>query len=145
MNVKRLALAALACWVVYMLLNYAFHGVLLRPTYLKYAGAMREEAQSNAILPIGFAAALAAFFAFTYLFARGSAGGNGLVEGLRFGLLVATMICGFALVWEFMVWPMGPRLFGAWVVDAFVEFSIYGIVTGVIYKPLAGAARPVSV
>jgi hypothetical protein len=145
MNVKRVALAALGCWLLYMLLNYVLHGVLLRPTYLKYAGAMREEAQSAAILPVGFAAALAAFFAFTYLFARGFAGGNAVTEGLRYGLLVATMICGFALVWEFMVWPMGPRLFGAWVVDAFVEFSIYGIVTALIYQPLPGAARRVPV
>ncbi|MEP6914690.1 MAG: hypothetical protein ABJC89_03560 [Acidobacteriota bacterium] len=145
MNLKRVALAALACWLLYMLLSYGFHGVLLRPTYLKYGGAMRAEAQGASILPIGFAAALAAFFAFAYAFAKGFGGGGGIADGLRFGLLIATMICGFGLVWEYMVWPMGPRLFGAWVVDAFVEFAIYGIVTALIYKPLPGVARRATV
>jgi hypothetical protein len=141
MNFKRVALAALACWLLYMCLSYVVHGVLLRPTYLKYAGAMRPEAQAASILPIGFAAALAGFFAFAYAYAKGYEGGSGIQEGLKFGVLVAVMICGFAVVWEYMVWPMGPRLFGAWVVDFFVEFSIYGMLTGSIYRPAAGTAR----
>jgi hypothetical protein len=137
MNFKRVALAALACWAVYMCLSYVVHGVLLKPTYLKYAGAMRPEAQAASILPIGFGAALIGFFAFAYAYAKGYEGGSGVQEGLRFGVLVAVMICAFAVVWEYMVWPMGPRLFGAWVVDYIVEFSIYGILTGLIYKPAA--------
>ena len=141
MNFRRVALAALACWVLYMGLSYVVHGVLLKPTYLKYTDAMRPEAQSAAILPMGFGAALVGFFAFAYAYAKGYEGGNGVQEGLRFGVLVAIMICAFATVWEYMVWPMGPRLFGAWVVDFFVEFSIYGIVTGLIYTPAAGAVR----
>src|SRR5215210_1019757 len=141
MNFKRIALSALACWALYMVLSYVVHGVLLRPTYLKYAGAMRAEAQAASILPIGFGAALVGFFAFAYAYAKGYEGGSGLQEGLRFGVLVATMICGFAVVWEYMVWPMGPRLFGAWVVDYFVEFSIYGALTGAIYKPASGVPR----
>jgi hypothetical protein len=141
MNFKRIALAALACWVLYMALSYVVHGVLLRPTYLKYGGAMRAEAQAASILPIGFAGALAGFFAFVYAYARGCRDRSSIQDGLQFGLLVAVMICGFATVWEYMVWPMGPRLFGAWVVDFLVEFSIYGILTGLIYKPLGGAGR----
>jgi hypothetical protein len=145
MNFKRVALAAVACWVLYMVLSYVVHGVLLKPTYLKYAGAMRAEAQAASILPIGFAGALVGFFAFAYAYAKGYEGGSGVQEGLRFGVLVAIMICGFAVVWEYMVWPMGPRLFAAWVIDYFVEFSIYGILTGVIYKPASGAARRLAV
>jgi hypothetical protein len=141
MNVKRIALAALACWALYMVLSYVVHGVLLRPTYMKYAGAMRPEAQAASILPIGFAAALAGFFAFAYAYAKGYEGGSGIGEGVRFGVLVATMICGFSTIWEYMVWPMGPRLLGAWVVDFYVEFSIYGALTGLIYKPASPAAR----
>jgi hypothetical protein len=141
MNLKRVAYSALACWTLYMALSYLVHGVLLRPTYLKYAGAMRPEAQAASILPIGFAAALVGFFAFAYAYAKGYEGGSGVREGLRFGVLVATMICAFAVVWEYMVWPMGPRLFGAWVVDYFVEFSIYGVLTGLIYKPAEGTLR----
>jgi hypothetical protein len=141
MNIKRVALAALACWVLYMALSYVVHGVLLKPTYLKYAGAMREEAQAASILPIGFGAALVGFLAFAYAYAKGYEGGSGVQEGLRFGVLVAVMICGFAVVWEYMVWPMGPRLFGAWVVDYFVEFSIYGMLTGAIYRPALSVGR----
>jgi hypothetical protein len=141
MNFKRVALAALACWVLYTCVSYVVHGVLLKPTYLKYVGLMRAEAQAASILPVGFAGALIGFFAFAYVYAKGYEGGNGVQEGLRFGVLVAIMICGFATVWEYMVWPMGPRLFAVWVIDYVVEFAIYGIVAGLIYKPLPGAAR----
>jgi hypothetical protein len=141
MNLKRVAMAALACWVLYMGVSYVVHGVLLRPTYLKYTGIMRPEAQAASILPIGFAGALLGFFAFAYAYAKGYEGGSGVAEGVRFGVLVAIMICGFGTVWEYMVWPMGPRLFAVWVVDYVVEFAIYGMVAGAIYTPLPGASR----
>jgi hypothetical protein len=142
MNFKRVAFAALACWALYMCLSYVVHGVLLKPTYLRYVHMMRDDAQQASILPVGFAGALIGFFAFAYAYAHGYEGGNGIQEGLRFGVLVAIMICGFATVWEYMAWPMGPRLFAVWVVDYVVEFAIYGMLAGLIYKPTSAGRRP---
>jgi hypothetical protein len=144
MNFARLALAAVAAWVLYMAMGYLVHGVLLRDTYLQYAGVMRPEAEANAILPVNFGLVLVGFFAFAYAYAKGYEGGSGLQEGLRFGVLVAIMLCTFVSIWQYMVWPAGRGLLAAWLVDYVVEFALYGMVVGVIYKPAALPSRRVA-
>jgi hypothetical protein len=144
MNFARLALAAVAAWVLYMAMGYLVHGVLLRDTYLQYAGVMRPEAEANAILPVNFGLVLVGFFAFAYAYAKGYEGGSGLQEGLRFGVVVAIMLCTFVSIWQYMVWPAGRGLLAAWLVDYVVEFALYGMVVGVIYKPAALPSRRVA-
>jgi len=84
---------------------------------------------------------LIGFFAFAYAYAKGYEGGSGLQEGLRFGVLVGIMLCTFVTIWEYMVWPVGSRLLAAWLIDYIVEFALYGIVVGAIYKPIAVSTR----
>jgi hypothetical protein len=144
MNFARLAMAAVAAWVLYMAIGYLVHGVLLRDTYLQYAGVMRPEAEANAILPVNFGLVLVGFFAFAYAYAKGYEGGSGLQEGLRFGVLVAIMLCTFVAIWQYMVWPAGRGLLAAWLVDYVVEFALYGMVVGMIYKPAALPSRRVA-
>jgi hypothetical protein len=141
MNFPRVAMAAGAAWVLYLVMGYLVHGVLLRDLYLTYAGLMRPEAQANAILPVNFGIVLVGFFAFAYAYAKGYEGGNGLQEGLRFGVLVGIMLCTFGTIWEYMVWPVGRRLLAAWLIDYIVEFALYGIVVGLLYKPAALPAK----
>lgn len=144
MNFPRVALAAIAAWVLYLGVSFVVHGVLLKDTYMQYVGVMRPEAQANAILPIGFCFALVGFFAFAYAYARGYEGGNGVQEGLRFGVLVGILLCAFGSIWDYMMWPISAGLLTAWLVDFIVEFAIYGMVVGLIYRPAAPAARRVS-
>src|SRR6188474_346591 len=142
MNLPRVAMAALAAWLVYLGLSYVVHGVLLADIYSQHAG-MRPPDDQQTILPFGLAFALVGFFAFAYAYAKGYEGGNGLQEGLRFGVLVGIMLCTFGTIWEYMVWPVGRRLLAAWLIDYIVEFALYGIVVGLIYKPAALPARRV--
>lgn len=145
MNFPRVALAAVSAWVLYLGLGFLVHGVLLKDTYMQYVGVMRPEAQANAILPIAFGGALVGFFAFAYAYAKGYEGGNGLQEGLRFGVLVGILLCAFGSVWDYMMWPIGRLLLAAWLIDFVVEFAIYGMVIGLIYKPVPAAARRAAV
>ncbi len=141
MNFPRVALAAVASWVLYLGIGFLVHAVLLKDTYLQYVGVMRPEAQANAILPIGFGCALVGFFAFAYAYAKGYEGGSGVQEGLRFGVLVGIMLCAFGSVWDYMMWPVSAGLLAAWLIDFVVEFAIYGMMVGLIYKPAVVAAR----
>ena len=145
MNFTRVAMAALAAWVLYMVVGYLVHGVLLRDLYMEYAGVMRLEVEAQAILPVNFGVVLVGFFAFAYAYAKGYEGGNGLQEGLRFGVLVGIMLCTFGAIWQYMVWPAGRRLLAAWLIDYIVEFALYGIVVGLIYKPAAVSAKRVAI
>jgi hypothetical protein len=141
MNLARVAMAAVVAWVVYLGVSFVVHTVLLRDVYLQHAALMRPEAGQNAILPIGFAFALVGFFAFAYTYAKGYEGSSGAQEGLRFGVLVGILICCFRIIWDHMVWPVSLQLTAAWMIEYIVEFAIYGIIVGAIYKPVGRAAR----
>jgi hypothetical protein len=144
MNFTRVAMAAIAAWALYFGISFVVHGVLLKDTYMHYAGVMRPEAQANAILPLGFGFALVGFFAFAYAYAKGYEGGNGVQEGLRFGVLVGIFLCAFGSIWSYMMWPISTKLLTAWLVDNIVEFAIYGMVVGLIYRPAVPSVRRVS-
>jgi hypothetical protein len=141
MNFMRVAMAALAAWVLYMVMGYLVHAVLLRDLYMQYSGLMRPEAQAQAILPVNFGVVLVGFFAFAYAYAKGYEGGNGLQEGLRFGVLVGIMLGPFGTMWGYLVWAVGRRLLAAWLIVYIVEFALYGIVVGLVYKPAALSAK----
>jgi hypothetical protein len=141
MNLRRVAIAAIASWALYLGVSFLVHAVLLKGLYQQHAGAMRPEADANAILPIGFVFALVGFFAFAYAYAKGYEGGSGMQEGVRFGVLVGILLCCFGAIWDYMVWPISPRLAIAWMVDFIAEFALYGMIVGMIYRPAAVPAR----
>ena len=141
MNFPRVAMAAVAGWLVYLGISYLVHGVLLSDIYLQHAVQMRAQDAQMRILPIGLGVVLVGFFAFAYAYAKGYEGGNGRQEGLRFGVLVAILICCFSVIFEYMAWPMSPTLLVARLVDFIVEFAIYGVVVGLVYKPQRNSAR----
>jgi hypothetical protein len=141
MNLARVAVAAIAAWVVYLGVSFAVHTVLLRDLYVEHLAVMRPAADQDAILPVGFVFALVGFFAFAYTYAKGYEGGHGAQEGLRFGVLVGILICAFRIVWDHMVWPVSLQLTTAWMIEYIVEFAIYGSLVGFIYKPLPKPAR----
>jgi hypothetical protein len=137
MNFPRVAIAAVVTWVVYLGVSFLVHAVLLTGIYERHRAVMRPEDQANAILPVGFVFALVGFFAFAYAYAKGYEGGPGLQEGLRFGVLVGILLCCFGAIWQYMVWPVSGTLLVAWMIDFIVEFSLYGMIVGLLYKPLA--------
>jgi hypothetical protein len=141
MNFPRVAIAAVVSWVVYLGVSFLVHAVLLRNIYLQHMASMRPEAEANAILPIGFGFALIGFFAFAYAYAKGYEGGSGSQEGIRFGVIVGILLCCFGTIWDYMVWPVSPTLASLWMVDYIVEFALYGLIVGVLYKPAPRSVR----
>jgi hypothetical protein len=141
MNLPRVAAAAVVTFLVYMGVSYLVHAVLLADLYGQFKSVMRPEDQANAILPIGFIFALVGFFAFAYTYAKGYEGGSGLQEGLRFGVIVGILLCCFGTIWQYMVWPVGGTLLLAWLLDNIIEFALYGMIVGLVYKPAAVPLR----
>jgi hypothetical protein len=131
----RVALAAVVSWVVYLVASFLVHGLLLTELYRQHAAQTRPEDAQMAILPVGLALALVGFFAFAYAYAKGYEGGRGVQEGLRFGVLVGIMLCCFAGIFQYMVWPVSTTLLMAWLLDYVLEFALYGMVVGLVYRP----------
>lgn len=135
MNLSRVALAGFAAWVVFCIVGFVAHAVLMEDLYAAHSAFMRPTADANARLPLAFAAALIGFFAFAYAYAKGYEGGTGIQEGLRFGVLVGVMLIAFVLVWDYMAYPLSRTFLLALVIDYIVEFAIYGTVVGMVYRP----------
>jgi hypothetical protein len=135
MNLSRVALAGFVAWVVFSIVGFLAHGVLMKDLYLAHAAIMRPEAEANARLPLAFIVSLVGMMAFAYAYAKGYEGGKGVQEGLRFGVLVGVMLIAFVVVWDYMTYPLSRNFLFALVVDYIIEFAIYGVVVGAIYKP----------
>ena len=139
MNHPRVALAAVAAWVVSVVLGYFVNAYLLMDLYAAHEALFRPQVEVNVFL--GFGAQLLAFFVFAYMYAKGYEGTSGLQEGLRFGVLVGLLLLGFSSAWNYAVLRVSDALGMAWMIDGLVQMSIYGVVVGLVYKPRPVAAR----
>ena len=137
MNFKSVGLAAFAAWVVYMVLGFLIHGVLLDDMWqeLIRAGVARSTTTANALLPMGMGLALPGALAFTYAYAKGYEGGSGFQEGLRFGVLVGLMLVIFGITWNYIVFPLPTTYLTSVAIATVIEFATLGMVVGLIYKP----------
>ena len=144
MNYARIVTAALVAWVVSIGIGFLVNEVLLRDLMLANAAAMRPQEEMIAKLPLGVAFLLVGFLAFAYAYAKGYEGGHGPMEGVRFGVVVAFVVIGFGVIWQYVAFPIDGAMAVAGVIDAIVELAIYGAIVGAIYRPAgAGAGRRV--
>ena len=134
MNLPRVAIAAVVAWIVSLGIGFFVNTVLLADLALANTPPMRPEADITGMLPMGFLFLLAGFLAFAYTYAKGYEGGNGVMEGIRFGVLVAVIITGFAGIWQYIVFPISGSMSAAIIADTFVELPIYGAIVGAVYK-----------
>ena len=135
MNYGRIALAAVAAWIVSIGLGYLINNVWLLRLYQANAWAFRRTEQITPLLPLGFGLQLLAFGAFAYAYARGYHGtGSRIGEGVRYGLVIAIMIDGFAIVWNYVTEPIALRLGILQLIEHVGEFGVYGAIVGLIYR-----------
>ena len=145
MNLARVAAAAVVVWIVSIGIGYLVNEVLLVDLMVANAAAMRPQAEIMANLPLGFVFLLLGFFAFAYAYAKGYEGGNGIAEGVRFGLLAALIVIGFGVIWQYVAFPISGSMAIAVIIDCIVELAIYGAIVGAIYKPAVPVRRAASV
>ena len=136
MNFPRIALAAVVAWFVSLGLGFVINDFVLTNIYAANRAVLRPDDAVMANLPIGFVFLLVGFFAFAYAYAKGYEGSNGVMEGVRFGVLTALVVTGFGLIWTYVMFPITAAMAAALIVDSIVEFAIYGAIVGAIYRPV---------
>ena len=139
MNYASLALAALGGTVVYF--AFGFLVVWLVPVLIdesrKYPAVFRAKEKMMAVMPIGMVATLVAILVVAIIFATIHQGGSGITEGARLGVLIGIFaVCAFVLH-NYVNLNIGLKLALGQAVTYFVQWTIIGIVIGLIYKPLA--------
>src|SRR5271154_939235 len=138
MNYLSLALAALGGTVA----SFAFGGLLffLVPWLIKeahkYPAVFRPSEEMKRVMPVGLVASFVATLIVAILFAMIYPGGSGIAEGARFGALMGIfVVCGFVMH-NYVNLNIGLKLALGQAVAYFLQWTIVGIVIGLIYKPL---------
>jgi len=139
MNYSRLALAALGGTVA----SFAFGALVfwLVPALIneahKYPDVFRPKEKMMAVMPIGLAATFVAILIVAIIFAMLHPSGSGTAAGARFGALIGIfVVCGFVLH-NYVNLNIGLKLALGQAVTYFLQWTIIGIVIGLIYKPPA--------
>ena len=126
-TVASFAFGFLVFWLVPALINEAH----------KYPAVFRPKEEMKTVMPIGIVANFIAILVVAIIFAMIHQGGSGTTEGARFGVLIAIFaICAFVLH-NYVNLNIGLKLALGQAVAYFVQWTIIGIVIGLIYKPLA--------
>ncbi len=139
MNYSRLGLAALGGTVAY----FAFGFLLfwLAPWLInesrKYPAVFRPKEKMMTVMPIGMVATFIAILIGAIIFAMIHKGGSGTLEGARLGILIGVfVVCAFVLH-NYVNLNIGLKLALGQALAYFVQWTIVGVVIGLIYKPPA--------
>jgi hypothetical protein len=137
MNYLRLALAALGGTVASF--AFGFLVIWLVPALMeegqKYPAVFRGREEMNSVMPIGFAASFIAILVVAIIFALMHRGGSGIAEGARLGVLMGVFaICN--VMHNYMNFNIGMKLALGQAAAYFFQWTIVGLVIGLIYKPL---------
>ena len=139
MNYSSLALAALggtvASFAVGFLLFWLLPGLIKEGH--KYPAVFRPKEEMMKVMPIGLVATFISILVVAMIFAMIHQGGSSAMAGARFGVLIGIfVVCAFVLH-NYVNLNIGLKLALGQAVAYFVQWTIIGIVIGLIYKPLA--------
>jgi hypothetical protein len=143
MNFTRIALAALGAFVAYFALGGLLFAALpwLKNEFLKYPAVYRSQEGIKSVMPAGMAAMFVAMVVLAVIYAMLYPGGSGVAEGTRFGALIGVFaVCAF-VVHNYVNLNIGLKLTLEQAAAYFVEWTVVGIVIGLIYKPAVPGAH----
>ncbi len=134
MNVKKFILASIVVFVVYEIVNYLIHSLILAGAYQATASLWRTMEDMNSKMWILWLSDLVKSFVFVYIFTKGIEN-RGWMEGLRYGFWIGLYVSigmGFG---SYATSPFPFSLALQWFVFGVIQLIICGIVTALIYKP----------
>ena len=136
MNYPRLALAALGGTVASF--AFGFLVLWLVPALIKeghkYPAVFRPKEEMMTVMPIGLVATFIAILVVAIILAMIHQGGSGITAGARLGVLIGIfVVCAFVLH-NYVNLNIGLKLALGQAVTYFVQWTIVGIVIGLIYK-----------
>jgi hypothetical protein len=139
MNYSRLALAALGGTVA----SFAFGSLVffLVPALIKEAhkfpAVFRPKEEMKTVMPIGMAATFMSILVAAIIFAMIPQGAPGTLAGARFGVVIGLFVVCASVLHNYVNLNIGLKLALGQAAAYFVQWTIIGIVIGLIYKPLA--------
>jgi hypothetical protein len=140
MNYGRIVLAGVTATVVFFAYGFLVHGWLIAKDYIPYPeGVYRSGDAAQSHMAFGLAGLFIAILVFATIYAKCCERGRGAGEGARLGLLFGIFMAGAFVGVNYATINIGGKLALELAASELVEWTLVGIVVGLIYKP-AGAA-----
>lgn len=131
---KKLAVAWLAIFVVWMVGSFIVHGVLLHADYATLPNLFRPEADAQQYFPLMILAHVIMAGAFVLVYTRGVEAKPWLGQGIRFGFVIALLTVVPTYTIYYVVQPMpGIQVVKQIVFDG-VLLLVLGTVVAFLYR-----------
>jgi hypothetical protein len=136
MNYSRLGLAALGGMIASFAFGFLVLGLVpaLIEEAHKYPAVFRPQEEMMTVMPVGIVATFIGILVVAVIFAMIHRGGSGLMEGARLGVLFGILAVS-NVFHNYMNLNIGLKLALGQAAAYFLQWTIIGIVVGLIYKP----------
>ena len=141
MNYGRAAVAALVGTLVYYMVGFFTEGWLFRGDFAAYAAVYRSSDTVMGYMPLGMVFVFMGTFVIATIYARLCSGKKGLLEGTRLGALIGIFVACVFTGTNYVILNIGGKLALKQGASAFVQWTIVGLIIGLIYRPLSAAAK----
>jgi hypothetical protein len=137
MNYVHILLAGFCAFVAYMATGGAMFAALpmLKAEAAKYPAVYRSHEGIMRLMPAGMVAMLVSMMVLAVIWAKMYPAGGGWLHGLEYGALMGVFFEGVFVVHNWVNLNIGLKLTLQQAVAYFVEWTVVGLVIGVIYKP----------
>lgn len=131
---KKVWIGAGVVFVLFTLLDFVIHGVLLKSEYAKMPNLFRPEEEMMIWLFIVVYAVIAFFF--TLIFSKGYEN-KGIAEGVRYGTYIGLMMALPMAYGTYGSMPITYSLALQWFLYGLLEFIVCGVALALVFKPKA--------
>ena len=136
-NFKKYLFAVIAVFIVYQLLDFLIHSILLNSVYESITGVWREDMDPYMWITIVTGLVFSIFFVYLYHYFTSAYGKGGWKAGLYYGLVVGFLMLVTGMFNQYAVYDgLTATLAWQWFLYGLIELAIVGIIAGLVYKPL---------
>jgi len=132
---KRFWIAGVAASVLFFVLGFIVHGVLLTNDYMQVKFLFRPEEAAMANLPVMTLAHVIMGFAFVWIYSQGVSNAPWWLQGLRFGVVAVLLVTvpWYLIYYSVQPWPAATT--SKQIVYDGISMIIVALVVAFIYKP----------
>ncbi|UCD17817.1 MAG: hypothetical protein JSV44_02630 [Candidatus Zixiibacteriota bacterium] len=134
MNGKRYLVGSIVIFVYIFIIEWLFHGLLMRGWYNEHLELLRPEAEAGAFFIWMILGLLLFAFGFCFIFIKGYEN-KGIGEGFRYGLYVGLAFAVSTSLIEYSVFPYPGTWVIGWIIGYLIIMILAGMIFSAIYRP----------
>ena len=134
MKNKTLWIGFVVVFIVMQGIGFVVHTISMADTYASLGSVMRAENEMNDMMWMMMLSGVIMIFMFCYIFTKGYEG-LGIMEGVRYGLMVGIMMSGAMAIDPHVIFPLPSDVAVVWLLTGVGTLMLGGAGFAAIYKP----------